>query len=100
MRVRETKLCDYGFTPDEERQLRQFCRRLDSVDEMLLLECTMKVNVDISKDLYYSITSGVSYDKLENIKHIMISRTDFYGYQRKTLDTFRKELIERGRYPF
>ena len=99
MRVRETKLTDYGFALEEERRLRKFCRQLDSADETLLLECCMEVNASISKDLYYTITSGLSFDKLGYIKNISIPRTDFYGYQRKVLSTFRKALIKRECYP-
>ena len=100
MRVRETKLGDYGLARSEETQLRKFCRQLDTAVETLLLECCMEVNASISKDLYYTITSGLSFDKLGYVKNIMIPRTDFYGYQRKVLATFKKALIERGCYPF
>ena len=99
VRVRETKLSDYGFTRTEVTQLRKFCRQLDSADKKLLLECAMEVKADISKDLYYTITSGISFDKLESIKYVAINRTDFYAYQRKVLATFKKMLVERGRYP-
>ena len=99
MRVRETKLSDYGFTRTEVKQLRKFCRQLDSADKKMLLECAMEVKADISKDLYYTITSGNSFDKLESIKYVAINRTDFYAYQKKVLATFKKMLVERGRYP-
>ena len=99
VRVRNTKLSDYGFTRTEETQLRKFCRQLDTADEILLLECCMKTNASIGRDLYYTIASGISFDKLECVKNITIPRTDFYGYQRKVLATFKKILIERGKYP-
>ena len=99
VRVRETKLSDYGFSRTEETQLRKFCRQLDTADEILLLECCMKINASIGRDLYYTIASGISFDKLGYVKDIMIPQTDFYGYQRKVLATFKKMLVELGKYP-
>ena len=100
MRVRNTRLADYGFTRNEESNLRKFCRQLDSADETLLLECCMETNASIGRDMFYTIASGISFDKLGYVKNIMIPRTDFYGYQRKALATFRRALNKRGRYPF
>lgn len=99
MRTRETKLADYGLDRSTETQIRKFCRRLDTADETLLLECCMETNESIGRDLFYTIAAGISFDKLENVKNIMISRPDFYGYQRKVLATFKKILMERGKYP-
>ena len=100
MRTREMGYDDYGFGFGEEKRLKEFCQSPEFPEGFLLLESAMKVNANIGNDLYYSITSGVSYDKLANIKYILISRPDFYGYQRKTLAIFRAALIECGRYPF
>lgn len=90
---------DYGFLPGEEKRLKEYCRHSDFSEGFLLLESAMKANNVIGNDLYFSITSGISYDKLSNIKYIMIARPDFYGYQRKTLAILKEALIEVGRYP-
>ena len=100
MRTRNMKYDDYGFSVGEERRLKAFCQEPGFPEGFLLLESAVKANANISNDLYYSITSGVSYDKLANIKYILISRPDFYGYQRKTLAILKEALIEVGRYPF
>lgn len=99
MRVRNTRLADYGFTRTDEANLRKFCRQLDSADETLLLECCMETNKSIGRDLFYTISAGISFDKLQYVKNIMIPRTDFYAYQRKCLAIFQKMLMERGKYP-
>ena len=100
MRVRETKLSDYGFTLDEEKQLRQFCRQPDFAEDFLLLECAKKANSAIGSDLYFSLIKGLSWEQLDKRTCQMYSKGDFYGYRRKTLGLFRAALIECGRYPF
>ena len=100
MRVRETKLSDYGFTPDEERQLRQFCRRPDFAEDFLLLECAKKANSAIGGDLYFSLIRGLSWEQMDKRTWQRYSKVDFYAYRRKTLGLFRAALIECRRYPF
>lgn len=100
MRTRNMKYDDYGFLPGEEKRLKAFCKEPGFPEGFLLLESATKANSNISSDLFYSIVNGLSYDKLTNVKYIMISRPDFYGYQRRTLAIFKEALIEVGRYPF
>lgn len=100
MRTRNMGYDDYGFLPGEEKRLKAFCQEPEFSEGFLLLESAMKANANIGNDLYYTITNGISFDKLTKIKYIMISRPDFYGYQRKTLAILKEALIEVGRYPF
>ena len=100
MRVRESSYSDYGFNPGEERQLQEFCRRPDFAEDFLLLECAKKANATIGGDLYFSLIRGLSWEQMDRHTCQMYSKSDFYGYRRKTLGLFREALIECGRYPF
>lgn len=99
MRTRLMGFADYGFLPGEGERLREFCRMPDFAECFLLIESAKKANADICNDLYYSLVEGVSYDKLEFVKKVLIARNDFYAYQRKTLAIFKAALCEVGRYP-
>ena len=100
MRVREATYSDYGFNLGEERQLQEFCRRPDFAEDALLLECAKKANSVIGGDLYFSLIRGLSWEQLDKRTWQRYSKSDFYGYRRKTLGLFRAALIECGRYPF
>ena len=99
MRARLMKFDDYGFSPREDKRLREFCRTPDFAECFLLIESAKRANADICNDLYYSLVEGVSYDKLDKAKSVPIPRPDFYGYQRKTLAIFKAALCKAGRYP-
>lgn len=100
MRVRESSYSDYGFNPGEEKQLKEFCRRSDFSEDFLLLECAKKSNQAIGGDLYFSLIKDLSWEQMDNRICQTYSKSDFYGYRRKTLGLFREALIECGRYPF
>lgn len=100
MRTREKGFSDYGFSPEEEKKLKEWCRQVDFSEEILLLESAKKANASIFNDVYFSIVKGLSYEKLDKKVYQCIEKNSFYGYQRKTLAIFREALIECGRYPF
>lgn len=100
MRTREKGYADYGFSPGEEKQLKEWCRKPDFSEEFLLLESAKMANKNIFNDIYFSIVKGLSYEKMDEKVYQNIGKGDFYGYQRKTLAIFREALIECGRYPF
>lgn len=109
MKTREKKCDDYGFDAtagyggfdnEEQKKLKAFCQGKDyGLYEMrLLAEAAVSANQDLSNDIYYSLVSGLSYDKLMSIKYIPISKSDFYAYQRKCLAIFRNLLIMCGKW--
>lgn len=90
MRKREMGYQEYGFDLGEEKQLKEYCKKSDFSDHDTLLQAAISSNPAIAADLYYSLITGLSYDKISIIRYIPISKVDFYGYQRSCLATFRK----------
>ena len=88
MKTRETSYEDYGFDINEAKRLKEYCRSPHFSDHKTLMDSAISANPCIASDLYYSITSGVSYEDLIKIKYIPLPKTDFYGYQRRCLATF------------
>lgn len=93
MRTRVRSFSDYGFEEGEAQALKEYCRRADFSENVLMLECAIQVNPCIGNTLYYSITSGVSWEKLSCCKDFHYGKSDFYGYQRRTLALFRDKLL-------
>lgn len=93
MKTREKGYMDYGFNADEAKKLKEYCRSAQFTEHNMLMQSALSSNQSIASELYYSIARGISYDELTKIKHIPLSKTDFYGYQRKCLAIF-KELSE------
>lgn len=93
MRTRATWFSDYGFEVGEAQALKEYCQRADFSENVLLLECAIQVNPCIGNALYYSITSGVLWDKLSRCNDFHYGKSDFCGYQRRTLALFRDKLL-------
>lgn len=100
MRTRNTYYNDYGFSQEEVKALKEWCKAPDFKEFVLLLECARKANVAIFNDIYFSIVKGLSFEKMDKKTYQYMGKADFYGYQRKTLSLFRNALIKCKRYPF
>lgn len=96
MRTRNKKYSDYGMGSDEVDSLKAFCKSTDFDQHLLLMKCAVSVYAEIAPELYYSLARGLSYDCLSKKRFIPLSRTDFYGYQRKCLATFYNKLMNNN----
>ena len=98
MKTRKISFREYGFEPGEEKRLKEYCRKSDFNDHTDLINAALSANPSIANDLYYSIVTGLSYDKIGRIRYIPITKVDFYGYQRKCLNIFRNFLLMQGKW--
>lgn len=94
--MRITSYSDYGFEPCEEKRLLQYCQSYDFDKKQWLLQAALASNADLANDIYYSIVGNLSYDRLNTVKYIPASKTDFYGYRRKCLALFR-DFMQKGK---
>lgn len=94
MRTKDKGYSQYGFERGEEKYYKFLAREHDYEKRMILHRAAFEANDSISEDIIFSIVGGVSYDEISKIHYIPISRTDFYGYCRKTLAIFRDKLNE------
>lgn len=97
LRTREKGYKDYGFEDGEEQHIKEYCRRDDFSDHDLLLKSAISANPCIANDLYYSVVKGLSYEAIDRMRSIPISKADFYGYRRKCLAIFRNWLLFYGK---
>lgn len=98
MRKREMGYQEYGFALGEEKELKEYCKKADFGDHDILLQSAISSNPAIAADLYYSLVTGLSFDKISNFRYIPIPKVDFYGYQRNCLAIFRNLLIMCGKW--
>ena len=94
MRKREMSYQEYGFSPGEETDLKHYCRSPDFTDHDTLIQAAISANPSIAADLYYSLVKGLSFDRLNDVRYIPISKVDFYAYQRACLAEFKQMLEE------
>lgn len=92
MGVRDKGYKYYGITDDEAKKLEAWCRVRNIDDDKLLLECAYEIKPELALDIFYSLTTNISYDKLCSKKYIPINRFDFYGYRRATLARLKEKI--------
>lgn len=97
VRTREKGYIDYGFESGEEKKIMNYCSDGHFSEHDILLQAAVSANPCIASDLYYSIVNGVSYEAIEKIKQIPLSKSDFYGYRRKCLGIFKKHSLLYGK---
>ena len=95
MRKREMSYTEYGFSPGEEQDLKHYCRSPDFTDHDTLIQAAISANPSIAADLYYSLVRGLSFERINDIKYIPISKVDFYAYQRAFLAKYKEMREEK-----
>lgn len=96
MSIRETYLKDYGISAEQQKDIEKRCREARGRDQILLLRAAQEVYPAIAKYLFMSLTTGKGYDRISRLEEIPISRNDFYGYRRKTIETFFRNYVFEG----
>ena len=88
----------YGFEPGEDKRLKKYCSSAEFDEHILLLQAAIEAHKEIAPDLFYSIAKGMSYEDVDRLNYIPITKGDFYGHQRNTLYIFRDMLRMIGKW--
>lgn len=94
MTIRDTYFRDYGLTEESVRRIEMYCRNAKDYDQDLVLQAARSVYPEIAKYLFFSLTTGIGYDRMGKIP---MQRKDFQGYRRKTIETFYRLMLEHGK---
>jgi hypothetical protein len=92
MTYREKGYRDYGLNEQDVENVIRFCRKNTNESNKKVFECSFKANSAIGADLYYSLSQDVSFERLDAIKSIAYSKSDFYGYRRYCVFLLYKEM--------
>ncbi len=93
MKIRDTKFSDYDISRQEEIRLKKLCRKSDIKTTMALYLAAKIANSYLASAVFLSLKFGVSFERVDRLEYLYISKNDFYGYRRKALWIF-KHLIE------
>lgn len=80
--------------------LEMYCRNLTHEEAVILLQCAQRADskIDISSELFMSLSMGISYDRLFKVIYIPVKRNMFYKYRNDTLAAFREYLVNNNRW--
>ncbi len=93
MVVRESSYQDYGINDAQLKDILLLIRN-DANSQKLFLQCCQEIKLELllANQIWYSLTGRASYDDLEKIQDMLISKVDFYAYRRKAIARFYDEL--------
>lgn len=94
MSIRDTYMKDYGLTYEESKKIELYCRIAEGYEQDLILKAAREVYPEIAKYIFYSLTTGKGYDRMGDIP---MQRKDFQGYRRKTIETYYRYMLLRGK---
>ena len=94
MSVRDTYMSDYGLSESDTQKIVAYCRDATGYDQQLILQAAQEVYPEIAPYLFLNLTTGLGYDRIGNIP---MQRKDFQGYRRKTIETFNRYMLLRGK---
>lgn len=90
VRTREKGYTDYGFSPGEEREIKNACRQPGFKTLTMLILACHKACPELALIIAFSLRYGLSYDKICYVYDIPLKRDSFYGYRRKALYHFKQ----------
>lgn len=90
MRLREKTYEDWGLTKDLVTELRKKCKEIKY--QPMLFEATYKANDELAPFIYFSLSTGLSYDDISRAFYIPMCMESFYAYRRYALTIFREML--------
>lgn len=100
MKTRDAKYEDYGISKERAKAVLEFCRNTtNEYERKMIYESVKYACPDIREQLYESLVSGKSYEKIQCKNYIPIGKKDFYGYRRKAmwkLDGFLRMHASNG----
>lgn len=96
MRTRLMSIEDHGLTKEEYEGIKEYCMSGNFQDHGLLLQSAMEANSTICAELYISLVLGASFERIDGLRYIPISKSDFYAYRRKTVAIFKAYMVQVG----
>lgn len=83
---------DYGLTKKDILQVKKYIQEPGFREWRLLRDCATEANKEIATELYDSLKSNLSYEKLSCQRLVPISKGDFYVYRRICICMFYKKM--------
>ena len=101
MKTRNKNYEDYGLSVDDRVQILDFCQKAEEnkQDKMIVMGALNEVgSAYTAMILYEALTKGLSYEKLDKKRGLVIGKEDFYGYRRKAMEAVKRYMQLTGRW--
>lgn len=101
MRTRNKTYTSYGITKDDKNKILRFCRHANEnkQDKMIVKSALSEIaSAYTALMLYEALTEGLSYEKLDEKRGLVIGKEDFYGYRRKGMEAIKRYMQLTGRW--
>ena len=101
MRTREKSYRDYGISKDDKNRILTFCRHAEEskYDKMIVKGALAEIaSAYVALILYEALTEGLSYERLDERRGLLIGKEDFYGYRRKGIEAIKRYMQLTGRW--
>jgi|GEM_PF-684693 len=101
MRTRNKTYTDYGISKDDKSKILLFCRRAkgNKQDKMIIKSALAEIaSAYTALMVYEALTEGLSYEKLDEKRGLVIGKEDFYGYRRKGMESIKRYMQLTGRW--
>lgn len=101
MRTRNKNYTNYGITKDDKNKILRFCRNANKnkQDKMIVKSALSEIaSAYTALMLYEALTEGLSYEKLDEKRGLVIGKEDFYGYRRKGMEAIKRYMQLTGRW--
>ena len=92
--TRDKYMKDYGISHEDGKKIVEYCRTATGYEQHLILQAAQEVYPEIAPYLFFSLTTGIGYDRMGNIP---MQRKDFQGYRRKTIETYNRYMMLNGK---
>lgn len=76
----------------EARRIERYLGNATPEELKELLNITISLGGIVGNDIYYSIVTGVSYELLDNVNSVPMSKQHFYRLKDKSLEKFKEYL--------
>lgn len=76
----------------EARRIERYLGNATQEELQELLRITTSLGGIVGNDIYYSIVTGISYELLENVNGVPMSKPNFYKLKDKALERFLEYL--------
>lgn len=97
MRTRDKGYGDYDITEEEKNQILSFCRKSGKEDREIIFFALKELPPYIMPYIYISLIDGKSFEKLDALYNIALSKSDFYGYRRKGIEALKRYMLICGK---
>ena len=100
MKTRNKSYTNYGITVDDKVKILEFCQNAETnTDKMIIRSALNELGAPyIALIIYEALTQGISYEKLDKKRGLVIGKEDFYGYRRKGMEAVKRYMQLTGRW--